>query len=116
MVRIGTSTKLLNQNLISKNMMESKDALPNAVNPVKFIIMSMRHIAPPVLYSSAPLTYISSGAANQFYEGEGEARNDDCDDPSVIIYWIIESVNDESVPPREIASNDINHSYISEEE
>jgi hypothetical protein len=73
MVRIGSSTKLLNQNLISKNMMESKDALPNAVNPVKFIIMSMRHIAPPVLYSTSPLTYLSSGKANQFYQGEGEA-------------------------------------------
>lgn len=73
-------------------MMESKDALPNAVNPVKFIIMSMRHIAPPVLYSTSPLTYLATGAANLFYEGEGESRNDGCEDPSVIIYWIIESV------------------------
>ena len=73
-------------------MMESKDALPNAVNPVKFIIMSMRHIAPPVLYSTSPLTYLATGAANLFYEGEGESRNDGREDPSVIIYWIIESV------------------------
>ena len=83
------------QNLITPDMMENRDALPNAVNPVKFIIMSMRHIASPVLYSTAPLSYCVSGAANLFYEGEGESRNDECDDPSMIIYWIIESINEE---------------------
>ena len=95
MVRIGTSTKLIMQNLITPDMLENRDALPNAVNRVKFIIMSMRHIAPPVLYSTAPLSYCVSGAANLFYEGEGESRNDECDDPSMIIYWIIESINEE---------------------
>jgi len=95
MVRIGTSTKLIHQNLITPDMMENRDALPNAVNPVKFIIMSMRHIAPPVLYSTSPLSYCAAGAANLFYEGEGESRNDECDDPSMIIYWIIESINEE---------------------
>ena len=95
MVRIGTSTKLIHQSLITPDMMENRDALPNAVNPVKFIIMSMRHIAPPVLYSTSPLSYCASGAANLFYEGEGESRNDECDDPSMIIYWIIESINEE---------------------
>lgn len=64
----------------------------NGVDPVKFLIMSIRHIAPPVIYSTAPLTYLSEGAANSFFGGEGENTNDGTDDPSMIIYWIIESV------------------------
>ena len=84
----------------------------NGLNPVKFIIMSMRHIAPPVLYSSAPLTYLSSGAANNFYAGEGENTNDGTDDPSMIIYWIIESVVEQEMPPRRIViSSDSEEKY-----
>jgi hypothetical protein len=96
-------------------MMENKDALPNAVNPVKFIIMSMRHIAPPVLYSTSPLTYLASGAANLFYEGEGESRNDGCDDPSVIIYWIIESIRDHDDSPPSLAINEPSHEECEED-
>lgn len=68
--------------------------------------MSIRHIAPPVIYSTASLSYISEGAANQFYEGEGVNTNDGIDDPSMIIYWIIESIIQEEAPPRSLVTSD----------
>jgi hypothetical protein len=88
-------------------MMENKDAeLPN-INVVRFVILQIRHIAPPVLYSNSPLSYIASGAAESFYQGEGEATNDGCDDPSVIVYWIVETTLQEveDVPPRMLITN-----------
>jgi hypothetical protein len=43
--------------------MENKNAeLPN-INVVRFVILQIRHIAPPVLYANAPLSYIAPGAA-----------------------------------------------------
>jgi hypothetical protein len=66
----------------------------------------MRHIAPPVLFSSAPLTYLASGAANNFYAGEGDNTNDGTDDPSLIIYWVIESVVEQEMPPRKLLTSE----------
>jgi hypothetical protein len=48
------------------------DAHLSSVNTLRFLIMSIRNIAPPVLYSQAPLTYLSPGTAGKFYEGEKE--------------------------------------------
>ena len=72
-------------------MLENKDAILPNINVVRFVILQIRHIAPPVLYSNSPLSYIASGAAESFYQGEGEATSGGCDDPSVIVYWIIQT-------------------------
>ena len=104
LVKVGNTTQLLNQTLLQSEMLENKDAeLPN-VNVVRFIVEQVRHIAPPVLYSNSPLSYIQSGAAESFYQGEGEATSGACDDPSVIVYWIIQTtlMEVDDVPPRNI--------------
>lgn len=62
------------------------------VNPVRYIIISMRHVSPPVLYEDAPLSYLSSGAANSFYQGEGENLNASVDDPGVLVYYVIRPI------------------------
>ena len=48
-------------------MLENKDAVLPNINVVRFVILQIRHIAPPVLYSNSPLSYIASGAAESFY-------------------------------------------------
>jgi hypothetical protein len=88
-------------------MMENKNAELPSINVVRFVILQIRHIAPPVLFSNSPLSYIVPGAAEQFYQGEGESTNDGCEDPSVIVFWIIETTLQEvdEVPPRTILTN-----------
>lgn len=57
----------------------------------------MRHIPPLVVYEDAPISYLAEGRANKFYEGEGENTNGDCDDPSVVNYFIVRALHyDES--------------------
>ena len=52
----------------------------------------MRHIAPLVIYEDAPVSYMASGGANRFYQGEGENTNDECEDPNSIIYFIVRTL------------------------
>ena len=68
-------------------------------NPARDILNAMRHIPPLVIYQDAPISYMAEGLANKFYEGEGENTNDQCDDPSVIIYYIVRALEyDEDQP------------------
>jgi len=66
--------------------------------PGKWIILALRHIAPPVVYDRAPLTYMSEGQANKFYEGEGESNSAAAEDPSVLVYFAVKPVFDVEVP------------------
>jgi len=60
--RIGITGPVMDQNLDKR--------------PGKWIILALRHLAPPTVYDIAPLTYMTEGQANKFYEGEGENLND----------------------------------------
>jgi len=55
--------------------------------------MNLRHYAPPVVYIESPLSYMVPGGAELFYQGEGELDEGICEDPSVLIYFVIEVVN-----------------------
>lgn len=76
--------------------------------PGKWIILALRHIAPPTVYEAAPLTYMSEGQANKFYEGEGESQNDAAEDPSVIVYCAVKPIFEVEVPKEELLATAIN--------
>ena len=82
--RIGITGPVMDQNLDRR--------------PGKWIILALRHIAPPTIYEDAPLTYMSEGQANKFYEGEGESNNDAAEDPSVIVYCALKPIFEVEVP------------------
>ena len=50
----------------------------------------MRHLAPPVVYLDAPLTYLAEGQANKFFTGMSGVNSAQNEDPSVINYFVIE--------------------------
>ena len=60
--------------------------------PAMTILQNMRHIAPLVIYEDAPVSYMASGQANKFYQGEGENTNDECEDPNSIVYFIVRTL------------------------
>lgn len=70
----------------------------------KWLILSMRHLAPPVVYLDAPLTYLAEGQANKFFTGMSGVNSAEFEDPSVINYFVIE--------PRYEAERDENGSPI----
>lgn len=92
--RIGITGPVLDQNLDRR--------------PGKWILLALRHIAPPVIYDGAPLTYMSEGQANKFYEGEGESNNDAAEDPSVIVYCAVQPIFEVEVPKQELLATAIN--------
>jgi hypothetical protein len=62
--------------------------------PGQYIIMNLRHFAPPVVYLDSPLSFMVPGGARLFYQGEGEEFDDSlCEDPSVLTYFVIQTVN-----------------------
>lgn len=76
--------------------------------PGKWIILALRHIAPPTVFEASPLTYMSEGQANKFYEGEGENLNDATEDPSVIVYCAVRQIFEVEVPKEEQLATSIN--------
>ena len=92
--RIGITGPVIDQNLDQR--------------PGKWILLALRHIAPPVIYDGAPLTYMSEGQANKFYEGEGESNNDAAEDPSVIVYCAVQPIFEVEVPKHELLATAIN--------
>lgn len=92
--RIGITGPVMDQNLDKR--------------PGKWIILALRHIAPPTVYDMAPLTYMSEGQANKFYEGEGESNNDAAEDPSVIVYCAVQPIYEIEVPKEELLATAIN--------
>ena len=83
--RIGLTGPVVDQNLDQR--------------PGKWVLLALRHIAPPVVYDAAPLTYMSEGQANKFYEGEGET--DRAEDPSVLVYCAVQPMFDVTAPGRD---------------
>lgn len=55
--------------------------------PCKCIILSMRHIAPPILYYEAPMSFMTENSAKKFYDGvdtpEDKVKVHDDDDGEV---------------------------------
>lgn len=85
--------KLLEKNIsndVANSVFQIASQIPS--NPAREILTSMRHIPPHVIYQEAPISYMAEGQANKFFEGEGENTNDQCEDPSVIIYYIVQVV------------------------
>jgi len=86
------------------------------MNPAKYILLSMRHIPPLVVYLDSPLSYMSEGQANKFYEGEGENTNGKCEDPSVIAYCVIQPLYDIQAQDPSPAPFNINASEVEKDE
>lgn len=96
---------MIHEPLLAGISIENMDANISGVNTVRFLIMSIRHVAPPVLYSNAPLTYLAPGTAGSFYEGEQDMMK--AEDPSLIIYWILESEKYPDLHPSKLMSSSI---------
>jgi len=80
----------LSQPLLDKNNNKKAKIIPTSrtKKAAKWIILALRHIAPPVVYLDSPLSYMSEGAAKRFYQGE--VKNFAAD-PSVIVYYAIQT-------------------------
>lgn len=65
--------------------------------PAQTILRNMRHIPPLVIYIDAPVSYMAEGMAYKFFQGEGEATNGMCDDPSVVNYFIVQTSQKENL-------------------
>jgi len=85
---------MLYENLIQQRDYDKSYGNFSQVDLGKYILLSLRHIAPPVIYIDSPLSYMVEGQANKFYEGEG-INTTDCEDPSVLVYCVIKPITDE---------------------
>lgn len=111
MVSSPVKLKYLNQSLLVDNRIGITGPVMDQNldrRPGKWIILALRHIAPPTVYEDAPLTYMSEGQANKFYEGEGESNNDAAEDPSVIVYCAVKPIFEVEVPKQELLATAIN--------
>ena len=63
------------------------------LNPsARSVLSSMRHIQPNVIFENAPLSYMLSGQAQNFYQGEGQNTDFHERDPSSINYFVVKAV------------------------
>lgn len=82
--------KLLKESLLGKD----RKSIGNKIGSnrtAKWIIMALRHYAPPVIYVDSPLSYMSEGAAKRFYQGQQDNCAHNADDPHVISYYAIKT-------------------------